>query len=223
MAKAKCARQYFTKALENQLNDRAIGVAEGLSAHASQFPAPPFSAAQIRALVNNYNNTLTAYRRGGLDQKAAYFHAKQTLTDAVLQVAAYVDNVAAGNEELIVNAGFTTTKTTRSKKAMPDKPLLLEAEVGPAEGHMTVQCEAIKDALFYGLIASEGVPLQGLQIINGRISLKSLAAPLIFDINKNRVKQLSGLKPGVVYYIYMYAGNNNGTSALSDALQRRAV
>ena len=218
MSKAKVLRTDYKEAAEDALDTKSTAVQNGLADHAGTFTAPPVLPVAIGAFILAYRNKLSAYRRGGLDQKEAYLNAKADLIDALDQDADYVDITANGSAELINNAGYVATKTTKSPKPAPVKPTGVKAKRGPAIGQILVECPTQKGGLFYGLIICVGVPLVNTNLLNGQLSLDENNMILGVDLNKSRKKVVLDLAVGTTYYFYMYCGNSNGISPLSDAV-----
>ena len=90
--------------------------------------------------------------------------------------------------------------------------------------------ESEPGATFYGCILVAGQPLpdgvslngSGRLIARGGKAMNALAQHEIFiiiDLNKSRKKHFTGLKKGVDYYFYFYAGNSAGVSQLSEKVE----
>jgi len=224
MAKTKCLRTYFTKATEDELDNIASAVKDGLNKQASIFPAPTVSVAAMQTAIHNYTVTLNAYRRGGLDQKSAFANAKTNLLNALESNAAYVDSIANGNEDLIVKAGYLPTRLTKTRLAPPAKPSGVKATRGEASGMLVLQCAVQKTAEVYGAIIAEGAPLTYANFSNGRLTVPpGTTHQIIVDTNRMRKKIFTGLTPGTIYHCYMFCSNRNGSSTLSDGISVMAV
>ena len=223
MAKPKCARTVYKKATDDQLDTKLLAVIVGLTDHAVDFPAPPFGPAALQALLDTYTLTYNAYKRGGLDQKEEFLQAKAAVLDAMDDTAAYVDTVAKGDAVLIVNAGFEPTKTVLTPQPAPVQPSQLLVTRSKNRGEVTVECPVVANADYYGLVITEGVPLSGVTLSSGQFELGTVNYPLLLDVTKARRKTLKDMKPGVMYYFYMYAGNAAGVSTLSDGISIMGV
>ena len=223
MAKSKCSLTDFNKASDDELDTKATAVKNGLTASSATLPAPPVPPATLTTQITAYSNTYSAYKRGGLDQKPAFETAKNTLIDSLTQNAEYVDEVANGDEEIIVAAGYVPTKTTGSPKPQPAQPTGVTAKRGQAIGEMFVECPAVDNAEFYGLIVTQGAPLSNVSFTNGQLIFEGPNPVNGIDLNKGRKKHLQGMVPGQMYYFYMYAGNATGLSALSAVVQLMAA
>ena len=223
MAKAKCSKTDYKRASDDALDLKATAVKIGLAAHTTPFSSPPVSPTALAALIVTYSSTNAAYKRGGLDQKPAFINAKIALLDALDQNADYVDEIADGNEELIINAGYVPTKTSASSKPAPAKPTGVTAVRGSATGQVVVECESVDYAEYYGLIMSNTAEIPGFVFQDGVVGADGTNVKLILDINKGRKKIMENLNPGTTYYFWMYAGNAAGISPLSDVVHVMAA
>lgn len=223
MAKSKCSLTDFKDAPDDMLDTKATAVKNGLTASAVTLPAPPVPPATLTTQITAYSNTYSAYKRGGLDQKPAFEAAKATLLNSLTENAEYVDEVADGDEAVIVAAGYVPTKTTNTPKPAPSKPTGVTAKRGEAIGEMFVECPAVDHAEFYGLIVTQGAPLSSVTFSNGQIIFDGPNAVNGIDVNKARKKHLQGMVPGTMYYFYMWATNSAGVSAPSDVVQLMAA
>lgn len=223
MGKVKCLRSDYKEASDDQLDLKATAVKNGLTDHAADFPAPPVTPVQLGDKITVYQNTRSAYKRGGLDQKAAFINAKEDLLEALDENADYVDDIADGEEELITKAGYVPTKAESTPKPVPNRPTGVTAKNANHPGEMIVECPAVDGASYYGLIVTENMPLQNYSFIDGLLGFDNTNSRLGIDVNKGRKKLLQGLQPGTIYFFYMYAGNATGVSGLSDAINLRAL
>lgn len=88
---------------------------------------PPFAThvipvAQFEQLIQSYIECYAAFANGGRLQKGDYEIAKHNLLAALDEIAADVNRVAQGNENVIIEGGFKPRKTTRSKPGLPAVP-----------------------------------------------------------------------------------------------------
>lgn len=223
MAKSKCSLTDFNTAPDDMLDTKATAVKNGLTASAVTLPAPPVPPATLTTQITTYSNTYSAYKRGGMDQKPAFETAKNTLINSLTLNAEYVDEVADGDEAVIVAAGYVPTKTTATPKPQPGKPTGVTVKRGQAIGEVLVECPTVENAESYGLIGTHGNPLGDVSFINGQFAFDGNPILGGIDVNKSRKKRLQGLVPGQVYYFYMWATNSAGVSALSDVVQIMAA
>jgi len=222
--KTKCLRTDYTEAPDDQLDLKAAAVKKGLTDNAVDFPSPPVSPATFATLILNFTNTRSAYKLGGIDQKPNYDAAKLALLNGMNDTADYVDEIANGDSSLIIKGGFVPTKTVASPVPAPAQPVDVEVKREAGIGNIAIECPAIDGAEFYGLIVSEGAPLNNFLFLNGQLRFEPMQ-PNSFgiDVNKSRKKKVLNLTPGTMYYFYMYAGNANGISPLSVVTELRAA
>lgn len=223
MAKVKCKKVDYKRASDDQLDSKADAVVLGLTNHAVDFPAPPISAAALQDLLDTYEQTYTAYKRGGLDQKEDFLNAKTDLLNAMDSIADYVDSVAKGNGSIITNGGFVPTKNTSTPQPAPVQPLLPLVTRSQNRGEVFIECPVVEGAEYYGMVFTEGSPLSEVTLSSGRFEFGSLNSRLWIDVTKARKKTLKDMKVGILYYFYMYAGNSAGVSTLSDGVSIMGV
>jgi hypothetical protein len=222
--KAKCSVNYYHQLPDEELDDFGTGVQQGLANNPTIFTTPPITPVALQALITDYEVKRNAYKRGGLDQKPAFELAKEALTAALDEVAAYVDGLANGSEAIIVASGNIPTKTTRQPVTVPDKPAIVKLSQGQAHGQLVAECKPVSKATYYGCILTEGTPLPDPDFANGQLALPANVPFIIgFDFNRDRKKTFNGLQPGNIYYFYFYAVNAAGVSALSDGVSIMAT
>jgi hypothetical protein len=223
MSKVRCLITDFTYASNDQLDNKALAVCMGLEAHSADFPAPPVAPPTLRGLLAEYSLAMSAYKRGGLDQREHFENSKTALLEALLANANYVNTIANGSAQLIVAAGYITTKTAKAPKAAPLPPKLVIAKHGNGHGIIKVECPLVPAAEYYGLIMTEGQPLTDYTLSKGVLTLGQLSPGFRHVLTKPRKKTIIGLTPGIIYYFYMYTGNATGVSGLSEGVQIMAV
>jgi hypothetical protein len=73
----------------------ATGVHDGLAGHAVLFPTSPVSAAALATLTATFDTKLAAANKGSVAQTAEKNTARDAVVNALRQIAAYVEGVAA--------------------------------------------------------------------------------------------------------------------------------
>ncbi len=89
----------------------------------SNFPTPNPDLPAFKTVVGACEAALTAAINGSKQQKAELVEAEALLEANLVQLAAYVDNIANGSETLILGAGFETEKA-QTQATVPAQPLL---------------------------------------------------------------------------------------------------
>jgi hypothetical protein len=199
---------------------------------------PPFLLAVFQAIIQAYADARTAYNDGGTAQKSAFMEAYKQLIIALDQLSYYVDELANGNEVLIVQSGFKPTKGSYSARPEATIPTgvklyqgttgVLHAECDNQPGVDTYLC-----LLIAGMALPEGIiinqfgqlifPNNGIPPVGGTPGVPTYGPPAIMDFNKNCKKEFTGLVPGVKYYVVFVAINASGVSPISEVVSLLCV
>jgi len=209
----------FHNTPNDQLKTFAEGVGTGYIGNPTTFPVQPYPAATWAGLINTYDTTYTAYENGGESQKGAFLLARTALMDALDELADETDEVADGDKDKIILAGFTPTKAP-GETVKPEQ-CVVEVKRGIA-GELITTCEKIDNARHYGCIMVAGAVLPAGVVIdgNGRVVLPAGTLPntLVFDLTDQRKKNFTDLVHDTTYYFYYYAVNAKGVGPLSEAV-----
>lgn len=108
------------------------------------FPTPFVPLAQITTVVNDLEAKFNLALNGGKVQKANMRLAVKALVALLRKQAAYVDSVAAGNDSVILSAGFHATSQPESK-LLPDFSVVH----GKNSGEADVKHKKVKGAKSY--------------------------------------------------------------------------
>ena len=202
----------------------AAGIKKGVFSNAKYFdpskePAIPVTESELEVLIAAEQQAYTAYKSGGVSQKAPYIVARKLLVSKIDLIAGYVDIVADGDAKIIATAGFEATSFGDfAKSGKPVAPKEIMITQGKSTGILLAECESFGPNHHYGCIVTEGEPLSANVKIddNGQLQLPPNQSYYIWnDLNHNRKKTFSGLKEGVKYYFYYYVVNTLGVSPLS--------
>ena len=228
--KSHCSLSYHNMPLD-EIENFALGVKTGYFGNNPPFVVLPFTESAYNDLILKYVEKRSEYVNGGLAQKGPFLLAKTDLMEATDKVAAEVDKVADGNEEIIILAGFVPTKSGSSGGDKPGQPVVTVKR--GISGELIATCAQVAGAKHYGCIVTEGAPLPSFVSItaDGKIVIKGTdvapvpgAAPepevtaLMVDLTDQREKHFTGLKHDAIYYFYYYAVNTSGVSALSEVV-----
>lgn len=219
MAENRCSRNYHRMKIY-ACGLLAARVRDGYYNNASLFPSPPISRIDFEALEKNYSYTYTEYRNGGKTQKGAWHIAQANLLQALDQLAANVDEVAAGSETVITQAGFDSIKATRGSKTQPQIPTGVSATQG-GDGQILTDCTPQgRDVTYVCLLSEQTLTPNAVTMINGLLTITpGLTFPVYINQNAARKKVFNNLKPLSTYYVYYFAVNTAGTSALSNVVK----
>jgi hypothetical protein len=200
-------------------------VSNGIYGNPGTFASPPMTKTVFDQLVEDVHTTYEAYIHGGADQKGAYMTARSALIAALDSMAKYVDGLTGVNEDMIVLAGFTPTKTGQTKAVVPVAPELdMNTIDTKTKGWLKFSCRHVTGAEFYGCIVLEQPLSDNVSFIFGQVSLSAPfgPGPVPFNVRmvvtKGRYKEVPGLTSGREYWVYFYAGNSAGVSPLSNGV-----
>jgi len=215
----------------DKMDTKAHLVAEGIYGNDPPFTAPPFTELAFTALIADHHTKWEAYKNGGQAQKGPYLTSRTALVNAMDKTGDFVDERPGVDDDMILLAGFTPTKTGGTKTLPPNPPTGIQLSLG-ISGEMFSDCDTVTGDAFYGSVLVAGKPLpDGFTINNaGQVIVLHTPEPnpnpnpnptpetgvaLIADLNKQRKKHYTGLTKGVEYYCYYYAINSGGVSQLS--------
>lgn len=210
----------------NQLTTFAVGVSDGIFDNSALFPSPPVTKPALQALINSYITKRGGYK-AGFNPRAEAGMAEKDLIKALDSIAHYVNQIAAGNEIIIITAGFRVTKAKSSRSNAPG--LVEGIELIRSHGYeLTADCDVNPLAESYGAMLVEGRPLPVGFFITPEGQFKMDAATMngityYIDLHKTRRKVFKPLKAGVTYYVYYWAVNAAGIGPLSEAVSKMAV
>ncbi len=224
-----CALTYHSHG-DDALTTFSIGVKKLMFENAALFTARPISDADLGTLIENHSNTYVAYKMGGVNQQPAYNTAHLALITGLDSIADFINGLVKNNQTqanvIIVSGGFVPTKAGSTSVPVPAIPTNNTLDRGDIQEHGVINTTtpAVPGATFYGCVASENAPLDPNSFINGQLIINAANPNKVrMDVNKSRKKTFTALTSGVNYYFQFYAGNANGISALSTAINISAV
>jgi hypothetical protein len=193
----------FTKGTEDQVNQVAMNVLDGL-ANNPYFPNLPISLSVVSAQQVAYSDARTDARKGGTDRTRAKYLARQALVDSLLKLAHCCMSEARHNRAALLSTGFEIISTNHTPMPL-DKPAIKDV-LNNISGQMTVRGQGVLNARNYKLRAStdDGKTWTDMGTFGapGRMLLK----PTI---------------PGTVYMLQFCAlGGSKGQSDWSDPVTR---
>jgi hypothetical protein len=207
------------------LESQGHKVSTGIYGNSGTFTTPPMTKTVFDQLVEDVHNTYEAYIHGGADQKGAYMTARTALITALDTIAKYVDGLSGVNEDMIVLAGFTPTKTGQTKAVVPVAPEIdINSIDTKTKGWLKLTCKNVQGAEFYGCIVLEQPLNDSVSMLFGQVSFSAPSGPgpvpfnVRMVVTKGRYKEVPGLTSAREYWVYFYAGNTAGVSPLSNGV-----
>jgi hypothetical protein len=193
-------------------------VKNGIYTNPSVFVAPPFTAVDFAATQETFSAAAADYKTFGLTKKTTYLNAKSVLSGQLDKLAIFVDSTANGDVSIITLSGFDPSKNTYQRATTLDKIETFVLKRTTVASQIIVEIPVIsnKGTVNYCCVCSEGAPITNAMVVNGQIILEQGDPQVRQDFNKSRRKVFDGLRPGVVYYFYVFATNSVSVSPISD-------
>ncbi len=174
---------------------KATAVVDALTAHADVFAAPNPDLKTISEIIDNLNTAYLAASDGGKSKTIAMHDLENELMTLMHQLAAYVEQVAGGDESTVHLSGLDVKKKAGIVKA--------EFSVTPiGHGQAIMQVKARKDAVYkWQYSANTGAP-----------------APVWVDALYSRVSKVSIQRLAVGVYFFRVVFINGTTEQESSTL-----
>ena len=226
-----CSLSYHSLS-DDLLDTFAIGSKNNMikTENLSLFTGRPVSDTDMGTIIGNHSSAYVAYKMGGINQQPAYTTAKAALITALDSTADFINNLVKNNQTeanaTIVAGGFVPTKANSITVPVPAIPVNSTLDRGDIQqqGVINTVTPAVPGATSYGCIVSENAAIDLNSFVNGQLILNAANPNKVrIDVNKNRKKTFTALASGVVHYFHFYAGNANGVSALSTAINIKVV
>ncbi len=218
--KKQVCRLSFHRYGKEKLAGFAGGVKNGIYNNETVFVSPPLTSSELSHLMEDYIAAMNIYNANGKNYKTGYLVAKDKLMAGLDKLAAYVNEIANGNESVITLAGFEATANVSHAAPELGKIITVEVIVSNVGGQVILETPDIrgKGVTGYGLILVSGEPLSVENYDNDIVNIKSGDGQnIIFSLDKGKRKVVNGLDSTLTYYGYMYAVNATSVSPLSDA------
>jgi len=171
----------------------------------TSFPTPSPSLAGVTSAANDLNAAYTAAQaaRQTAKEKTSDQNQKEDTLDRVLtQLAAYVESVAGGNEQLILSAGMDMRAAAVAATDPPGQPQALTPTAGDHDAEIDLSWDNVSGAKSY-VIDKSGDPVTPTSWSHAGVSTRSNFTA-------------TGLTSGTRYWFRVAAVNNNGQSGWSD-------
>ena len=210
--KAKVSREFikFSPLKKTELGEHVISE---LDAH-----NPPFTEPNPKIIVlGNANSDLKTKILAALngDKEAIKERdASEVVLNGLFEKEAdYVDGVANGDELIIAQSGFGSTKTDIQRKAKPGQVIIKTVKGDyTTPGKIDVECNALPGADFYIAFATQ----QSLDMKTKNSQLLFMSqSQMGFAISTTRKLSIEDLPSGIKYFVAVVAFNTAGLGAES--------
>ena len=199
----------FAKGPDGDLNKRAVMVAKGMTDNASLFLNPPVTVAALTTAQTAFEPAAAAVTAGGgLAQTAARDATRETLIGLLRQLALFVQQVAQGNKETILAAGFEPVEVGHHPQSPLAKAVIQQVK-NEVSGQLLVRLQPEHNAVAYeGQISTDGS--------------KTWQPAGVFQQARRIV--IEGLTPGTTYAFHFRAlGGSTGHGDWSDPVSHMAM
>jgi hypothetical protein len=129
----------------------------------ANFTTPHPTLAQVTTAINELetaNNAAQAARQEAKARTVAQNNKEEALDRILTQLVAYVESVAADDEELILSAGMNVRAANASVSSAPSAPPSLTATAGDHDGEIDLSWDTVRGARSYVIERSADPPTE---------------------------------------------------------------
>ncbi len=166
----------------------------------------PFTEAQLEALLATFMSTQSLASSGGKLARPPYIAATNSLINALVMYAPYIDKIAKGD---VIVLALTPLPTTEKKDyiSLILDGALVEGMISKKgmKGQFIVDCTTFGPKVGYFAIISEGgvMPAGVTLSRTGQLKIPAGCTTNIFTSTTSfKRKKFSNLTPGVTYFVY---------------------
>lgn len=183
---------------------RARQIVASLTGNAD-FPSPNPTLALLATAIDELetaNDDVNATRQKARAATVVQREKEEVLDRLFAQLASYIENVSAGDEEKILNAGLAVRDEGGFSRVEPNAPADLSVTAGDQDGELDAQWDKVDRARSYIIQVSEDPPTPS--------SWRQA------DVATRSQKTITGLTSGTRYWVRVAAVSASGQSAWSD-------
>jgi hypothetical protein len=188
-------------------------VIDQLTANAVIFVTPDVPLATLQSKNDTLSDTAEAAEGGDHSKVSAMHEAERDWDTTFGTEADYVDRIANGNETIILQSGYSATKSETTPASIPDVPEVKEPKVNPLPGSIHVEAEykqGVKNLLYF--VSTSNTPIN---LENNEFSLTQNPDVVGFISDNHRKVDFNNLTSGATLYLSVAAQNTAGTGAPS--------
>jgi hypothetical protein len=195
----------------------AEAIENGIYGNPISFPAPILSQPAFGLLKTKFITAKTDYDTFGAVKRTDLTTAQTALVDGIDLQVDYVNQVANGDESLIILAGFVPSSTVSQNNIPITAINTFTAKRTEVMGEIAVEIPTINGhgTVDYVCVCAEANPLTLPAFTNGQIVTTTADIKIRIDVNKSRKKKFTGLTPGVMYHFYVTAVNTVSVAPIS--------
>ena len=191
-------------------------VHDQMLANALVFPTPDVPLATLLS-VNGDLATAANEAEGGDHAKVAAMHAADKVWDTTFGTQAdYVDRISNGNETIILQSGFSATKSETTPASIPNAPVVTEAKVNALPGSVHVEVEyqqGVKNYLYFFSSTDSPIIFE-----NHEFPFAQNPGVVAFISDNHRKVDFNNLTSGATLYLSVAAQNTAGISIPSSSM-----
>ncbi len=212
MPKQANVKKNWSRTNGDKLSGQVKNVGDSMKDN-SNFKTP---AVAPDAMIEKSGSIMSAYnnRRNGSVGREAYKKALADGNEVMDKQANYVSEVAEGDVNIIVSAGFEATSVTNSKAVVPQTPQ--PPALMNVNGELSMKLKRVKGATSYCYLIFVG-EMGEASVTNSQIAVSPKANVIIIPAGTTR-ECARGLASGTKVYVMALAQNSAGKSAFSPAV-----
>lgn len=203
----------FLKDTPAKKADLGIQVCDAIEAHAATYPNLPVSAADLRKTTNKLAD-LNVIAAGGDHLSIVQRNAVEKEWNNEFSLTAdYVTFLANGNELIITNAGFKTTKTV-SVTTVPPAQVVGIIATSTSKTNLHVEWTLQRGSSYICLLLKKGFGAD-VSLVNGQVTIGTPENLVAFKSDTHNKVDFQGLTSLTEVDIVVYAVNVKGAGVLS--------
>ena len=180
------------------------------------FPTPDVPLATLLSTNDDLATKAHEAETGDHSKVAAMYDADKLWDTTFGTQAEYVDRIANGSETIILQSGFTATKSETIPATIPNVPLVTEAKVNPVPGSVHVEVEyqkGVRQYLYF--FSTSNTPIN---FENNEFSFAQNPDVVGFISDSHRKVDFNNLASSATLYLSVAAQNTAGTGAPSSPM-----
>ena len=193
------------------------GVITGIGNTIAKFTNLPYTILELTGFNNALNTAIASAALGLKTSKSDLKTAIKNWNNAFRQTANYVSVTAAGDENVIINAGFEASKATSSAGVLPTLFLVFKLVASTVKGLFRASVAPIKGVknLTYVFVSSPaGVVITQ---INNTLVVTSAGVSTYIKIGTSHAVAFSNL-PAIPMNVTAFGVNNKGMGPMNTSL-----
>ncbi len=179
----------------------------------TNFPKPKVPLTELSDAAHRLEDAY-ASRKNGMDGKLEYEAALDGLNERLYSQASYVNDIAAGNAQIIASSGFEPSNNARVPATIPVTPN--PPKVKPlGNGIMSISTDKVSGASSYLYVIFLGDDVFNITVQDDYILMPPSTIKTIIIPEGGLREDIRGLVPGTKVHVQVLAQNTAGKSPFS--------